>query len=135
MLRWLVGKIMERQMKKEIAKDKKFQKEIADYNREIKRCSDSIEADIKCLESIHGPIKRHGVEWTCLKCGKTKIPFKIDVCPKCGTNFQKYARQLNEERKKRDEEEWKTLSEAEKTIRIIKEKEKHRRNNPNVLAW
>ena len=59
MLTWLVKSIMMYTVKRDVARDKTFQKKIADYDREIKRCTENIEASIKELEKTVGhPLKK-----------------------------------------------------------------------------
>lgn len=132
--RSLVGSFMSRAMKREAKNDPEFRKSIENYQTKMAQYSKEIEDAIADIESRHGPIKRGG-EWTCLKCGKKRLPEEIDVCTECGTNFQKYSCQLNEERKKvekerkkLEKEEREKTSEAEKATRIIREKEKDRGN-------
>ncbi len=59
MLNWLVRKIMEHAVKKDIAKDKNFQKEMVDYDAKIKKLNEEIEENIKDIESRYGPVKRN----------------------------------------------------------------------------
>jgi membrane protease subunit (stomatin/prohibitin family) len=91
MFNWLVGKIMERGMKKDTA----FMNSMANYNREIAKLSQDIENTVQSILQKKKP-KR---EWTCFNCGKDNIPATINVCSKCGSEFDDSAVRLRKVKK------------------------------------